>query len=212
VSTFADLEAALDAAAHRHYGRRGSRVPRFAGVSLAVACVAVAVVLAATPASEDPVAGVGVPPVTVPASTLAVSHALTLAPRAANTRVPHASLAGVAAEAERAVPYPPGMGDRFDWAATPDDPQNMGSINFRAEVESMVQYRASCLWVRFWVSMYDAGNAGALAAATTVLADVPSWPALRFDRGDGREWWTTLAAQAAARDPGPLRAEVARNC
>ena len=88
----------------------------------------------------------------------------------------------------------------------------MGSINYRTEVESMVQYRASCLWLRFWVSMYDAGNAGALAAATTVLADVPSWPALRFDRGDGREWWTTLAAQAAARDPGPLRAEVARNC
>ena len=51
---------------------------------------------------------------------------------------------------------------------------NMGSINYRTEVESMVQYRASCLWVRFWVSMYDAGNAGALAAATTVLADVPS--------------------------------------
>jgi hypothetical protein len=212
MSTFEELEAALEAAAQRHYGRRRSRVPRFAGSSLAVACVAVVVVLAATPAPEDPVAGVGVPPVTVPASTLAVSHALTLAPRATDVRVPHASLAAVAREVSRAVPYPPGMADTFDWAATPDDPQNMSSINYRVEVESLIQYRASCLWVRFWVSMYDAGNAGALAAATRVLADVPSWPALRFDRGDGREWWTTLAAQAAARDPGPLRAEVARNC
>src|SRR5436190_7474623 len=147
MSTFAELEAALEAAAHRHYGRRVSRVPRCAGLSLAVACAAVVVVLAVTPAAEDPVAGVGVPPVTVPSQTLAMSQALTLAPRAVDARVPHASLALVADGLSKLIPYPPGVTDRFDWAATPDDPQNMGSINYRAEVESMIQYRASCLWV-----------------------------------------------------------------
>ncbi len=213
MSTFGELEAALDAAAHRHYGRGRPRVPPLVYAAVALAAAAVVLVLALTPAPESPVAAVGEPPaVRVPERTLALSHALTLAPRVVDARVPHASLAAVAGSLERLVPYPPGMVDRFDWAATPDDPTDMSSINFRIDVETLVQYRASCLWLRFWVAMYDAGNAGALAAATAVLADVPSWPALRFDRGDGREWWTTLAAQAAARDPGPLRAEVARNC
>jgi hypothetical protein len=211
MSAFEGLEAALDAAAHRRYGRR--RRPRLLVSAAALAAAAVAnvvLVLSDTP----PRAGVaaGVPPVVVPAQTLALAEGLLRAPDREwpkRTSVEHSRLAATAAAHARDVPYPPGLSDHFNWAATPADPRDMSSVNALDEVHFLVEYRAACLWVRFWTTTADGA---ARAAATQVLQTVPSWPAFRKPNGDIDEHWTGLARAAAAGDPQPLRQELAVNC
>ena len=78
----------------------------------------------------------------------------------------------------------------------------MGSINYRDEVQSLVEYRAGCLWLGFWDFAWRTGNEAALVAATTVLADVASLAGVPL-RPAGCA--SMLAAAAAARDPAPLR-------
>jgi hypothetical protein len=210
VTTFPELEAALDAAAHRHYRRRRRfRLPLGAPV-LAVACVAaLALFLWPHPVPE------GVPAARapgVPAETLALSHALTLAPATQPLRptvdepIPHAALPAVAAEYERQTPYPPSGRDTFDWAATPDDPHNMASINFRTDVQWLVEFRAACLWMRYWLE--TEGFPEARQASTTVLADIPAWPSFRA-RGSGAQ---EVARQAAVGDAAVVAAAVASDC
>ena len=138
-----------------------------------------------------------------------LSHALTLAPdpeRGARTPVAHAELAAVAADLRRAIPYPPGLEDRFDWAATPPGPYDMASINHREEVQMLLEFRAGCLWLRYWLSADPAGR----AAAATVLADVPKWPHRRL-AGDG-SLWPEIAAAAARGDAAALAEAQRGDC
>jgi hypothetical protein len=191
MSTFPQLEEALEAAAHRHYGRRRRRfawrpiVPAVAVAAAAAAALLLAPGGAAPPPQERPAA-------TVPEQTLARSHALTLAPLPPQTRTPvaHADLPALAADLERSLPYPPGVEDRFDWAATPPGPYDMSSINYREEVEALLEFRAACLWLRYWLT-----DASGRAAAATVLAEVPDWP---YQRRAGSRWGEIAAAAARA--------------
>jgi len=214
MSVFEGLEAALDEAAQRHYGRRRLRphLPSALAGAVAVAAAVAAVVLTGASRPQSPPA---VPaqelPLTVPAATLARSSALTTAAPQPQTLVEHGALNATAAALEAAVPYPPGASDDYDWAVTPDNPRDMASINFRDDLEGLIDFRAACLWTSFWLYAHGRGDAGALAGATTVLNDVSRWPAMR-GAGDGAAYWSTLARHAAAGEPGPLRAAVALNC
>jgi hypothetical protein len=209
VTAFPELEAALDAAAHRHYRRRWRLPWRAAAPVLALACVA-ALTLSLRPDSvieAGPAQPAGVTP-----ATLALSHALTLAPATRSLRpgvdepVPHAQLPVVAAEYEAQTPYPPTGPDTFDWASLPADPHDMGSINYRADIQGLVEFRASCLWLRYWLATQALPEAQ--QAATTVLADVPAWPSRRDRPGNATE----LARQAAAGNVDAVSDGVRTDC
>ena len=208
MSTFPDLEAALEAAAHRHYGRRRRRLSwRALAPAVAVAAAAVAILVALPSRTEPPARAVE--PATVPEHTLVLSHALALAPdpeRGVRTPVAHGELAAVAADLRRDIPYPPGLEDSFDWAKTPPGPSDMASINYREEVQMLVEFRAGCLWLRYWLGADPAGR----AAAATVLADVPKWPYRRL-AGDG-SLWPGIAAAAARGDAAALEEAQRGDC
>lgn len=205
MSRLPQLEAQLVAAAAGRPRPRDWR-PRIAIGLVAAACAAVAL-LTVAPRREEAPAGEGVAP--VPAQTLERSRALAAAPepeRNLREEIPHAGLAGVAATLQARTPYPPGMRDDFDWAATPADPQSMGSINFIADAQSLVEYRAYCLWLRYWVSAQ--GSPDALGGANAVLADIPSWPTRRASDG----YIERVIAAARRGDAAPVRHEIALNC
>lgn len=214
MSAFPALEAALDAAAHRHYRRHrlGAWARWVAAPALAV-CAA-ALVIALLP--EQPAAGpAGAPPVTVPAVTLALSQALTLTPvTSQGDLVEHTRLRAAAAEIAARVPYPPGAGESMPWERTPADRTGMASVTQRAAIQSLVEYRAACTWLALWLFAYGEGNAPALASATAVLQDIPRWPTQRGSLADPYErtvGWSLVARAAAAGDPAPLR-DYGRNC
>jgi hypothetical protein len=205
VSRLPQLEAQLVDAAAR---RRRARAPwrgRLAVAVAAAACVAgVLVLLGRDDGARPSHLPAGVP--SVPAATLALARALAAAPAPAQgVRVAHARLAALASELESRMPYPPGLRDRFDWAATPSDPSAAGAINYRAEVQRMVEYRAYCLWLRYWVSAQ--GDAGALRAADAVLDLVSRWPTQRGDAHAAK-----IAAAARAGDVGAVKWELELNC
>jgi hypothetical protein len=207
VTLFGELEAALDAAAHRHYERRWHVSWRPVAAVAVLAGVAAPALLSPSEATREavPAQAPG-----VPAVTIELSHALTLAPATVPLRpevdvpVPHAQLPAVAAEYERRTPYPPGRRDTFDWAGTPADPQDMSSINYRRDIQGLVEFRAGCLWMRYWLT----GSGVERAAATRVLADIPAWPSRRAQPGSARE----LAARAAAGDIAAIAERVRTDC
>lgn len=210
MAAFPELEAALDAAARRHYRRRRRFSWRFAVPAVAVAAgCAAALALAPSPepvAEPGPARAPG-----VPAETLARSHALTLAPATQrrlrpgiDEPVPHADLPAVAAQLERQTPYPPSGRDTFNWAATPSDPRDMSSINYRNDIQGLVEFRAGCLWLRYWL----ASEGAARQAATAVLTDVPEWPSRRGRSGTARK----AAERATAGDHAAVAAIAAGDC
>jgi hypothetical protein len=204
VSRLPQLEAQLVTAAAR---RPRPRAPRRIAIGLAAAACAAALVLQFAPRREDQVPATAPPG--VPAQTLALSHALTAAPapsRDARHPIPHLELPAVAAALEARTPYPPGVRDGFDWAATPADPQSMASIDFHADVQSLVEYRSYCLWLKYWLAGEDT------AGAAAVIADVPRWPTRR--QTDPYELEVQARIQAAVRDGdvAPIQREVALNC
>jgi len=211
MTTFPELEAALDAAAHRHYGRRRRLPwrPLVPAVALALACAAA---LAVFPRSGPPPGAGPAQAPGVSAETLALSHALTLAPAtqplrpAVDQPVPHAELPAVAAEYERRTPYPPSGRDAFDWAGTPADPHDMASINHRKDIQGLVEFRAACLWMRYWLASEDLP--AQRRAAVTVLADVAAWPSQRGQAGARRD----VAEQAAGGNAAAVSANVANSC
>ena len=67
----------------------------------------------------------------------------------------------------------------------------------------LLEFRAGCLWLQFWLS----ANAAGRRAATAVLADVPDWPYRRIAGAGSR--WPDIAA-AAARGDAAVLAEAER--
>jgi hypothetical protein len=208
MTTFPELEAALDAAAHRHYRRRWRLRWRAAVPVLAVAGIAALTLLPRPDAALEggPARAPG-----VSEATLALSYALTLAPAMprrvrpnVDEPVPHAELPAVAAEYERQTPYPPTGRDTFDWAATPADPRDMGAVNYRIEIQGLVEFRAGCLWMRYWL----ASEGPARQAATAVLADIPAWPSRRGRPGSSQD----VAEQAAAGNVAAVSETVRTDC
>jgi hypothetical protein len=211
MSTLPALEAALDEAAHRHYGRRRHRFPWRPVLvsSLALAC-ALAALVTLPGRSVGPEQGqVAAPP--VPAGTLTLSHALTQASALSQHQVSdpvlaHADLPAVADAFEEQTPYPPGQRDAFDWRSTAVGPTNMASINYATEVQGLVEYRAACIWLRFWLA--SDGDDAARRAAAEVLGDVPAWPSLRRHPGN----WAGVGAHAAAGDLPALNDQNRSGC
>ncbi len=197
MSRLPQLELALVEAAARGRVRRRPPLRALAAVA-ALACVAVALALVQRPAGERE--AVAVPP----PATLSLSHALAAAPAPDTTRVdvPHAQLPAVAAEFEAQTPYPPGTHEDFNWLATSADPASMSSINARSDVQFLVEYRAQCRWLSYWLATRSAG-------ALAVLRDVPEWPALRRD-ADGQ--LRKNADAAAAGDVAAVQTQVSLNC
>jgi hypothetical protein len=102
---------------------------------------------------------------------LARSAALVAAPAgdpfAAEASIPAATARVIADEVGRRVPLPDGgtfSGVRWEEA---------GGLFSRTEITAVLQYNASCQWLRAWRDRRQPG------VTARVLADVPSWPAWR---------------------------------
>lgn len=221
MSLFPELESALEAAAERRYPRRRRRSwTRWVAVPALAVCVAALVVaLVPTRGGPAPVEAPAAPPVTVSLETLVRSRALAAAPtpdwRAAGGLIAHGELEAVAAEIAARVPYPPGAHESMPWTGTPNSRTDMSSINSRAQVQSLVEYRAACTWAALWLWAQQEGQTAAQAGATAVLQDVPHWPTLRGSLADPYErtvGWSLNAKAAAAGEAAPLRQYAAANC
>jgi hypothetical protein len=192
---------------------------RWVAAPVALVCAA-ALVIALLP--REPTPAPAALPLTVSEGTLGLSRALVTAPVVPSTGrreppdpVPHAALSAVAAGIAAHVPYPPGAGESMDWARLPADPRNMGSVNFRSDVQFLVEYRAACTWAAFWLYALQAGNEPALVGATAVLGDVPYWPTQRsglLDHYERTVGWPEVARSAGRRDPAYVREYARANC
>jgi hypothetical protein len=204
------LRAALLIAAAR--GRPPRRPPLGVLVlALAIAGLALAAVTAWPDRGDERPAQAALVP--VPAETLAKSRALARAPRLVPTGrrarlgrdafLRRDALPAFVAALRARLPYPPGTADHYDFARV-----DGGRIE-RYLVEFVSQYRASCLWYRFWLEADAAGAAEAEEGALRVLRDIPSWSA--FASATTRRAGD-LARAAAAGSRQELRAHVDVNC
>lgn len=203
-----DLEAELVAAA----GRR--RRPRAVVIAALVATVGVGLAIVAISPLEGSRQDAAQPRPqvpNVPAATLKLSRALAMeqvrVPESVHERVLHRDLPGVAEQIELETPYPPGVKDTFDWAATPNDPQNMGSFNVRADVRSFIHFRAWCFWQSFWLQAHDARAVQPAANAAQVLTDSTQWVT---KPGGPRS--RAIAEAARRNQPAPIRRYTELNC
>lgn len=89
-------------------------------------------------------------------------------PFVATAKIPAATARMIADELAGAIPLPAGgtfSGVRWEEA---------GGVFSRSEISSVLQYNASCQWLRAWRDGREKGT------SQSVLADIPSWPAWRF--------------------------------
>jgi hypothetical protein len=197
LSRLPQLEAQLVAAAAR---RPRSRVgPRVAGGALAAAACVLAAVLLLTPGPkprDQPVQATE----TVPPSTLVQARALAAMAPPRNTFVRDAMVAPVAKRVMAQTPYPPGMSDHFDWRA------HGYGLNHAAEVQRMVEYRAYCLWLKYWLTGTDR------AGAAAVLAEVPSWPTQRQTDKYESSFQREIQAAVEGGDVVRVKREADLNC
>jgi hypothetical protein len=197
VSRLPLLEAQLVDAAAR---RRRRRAPRRIALGLAAAACAAGALIALAPL-HDPDEPVPVGR-RVPAQTLALSRELTRMPRPPGHpggRIPHGRLASVASEIAARTPYPPGMRDAFDWASTTD-------VRYRVDVQRLVEYRAYCVWLKFWLTGSDR------AAATVVIGEIPRWPTQRESDRHESAFQRGIVDAARAGDTARIAREVDTNC
>lgn len=226
MSIFPQLEQAIADAARQRYGttRRTIALRTARRLMPAVAACALLVGLAAVVLSLDHAGtDLDVPAPTqemplVPDATLVASAALTRAPA---VRPPGADgvrpepiadrdLISVGQEIRAQVPFPPGASDSVDWLKSGSD---MAQIDYRADVQAVMEFRAGCQWLGFWLRAKDAGAHEAASRALTVLADIARWPTMRGARTrDATDRWAELAQLARGGDVAAVRADEARNC
>jgi hypothetical protein len=221
-----EIEHELVAAAARRYGRSrrasliahrwtsGVRPGRVAVIAMVVlVTLVVAVYSAGTPFDEHEAARPNAD-ADVPAAALRLSRELTRAPAAPpsgrldaaelhENRIARGQVPVVAQEIQRRIPYPPGRNDTYDWEKRPPDPTGMASLDFRNDVQALIEYRASCIWLDYWLQTQH-------ASATAVLSDIPQWPTFRT--GETAKHHEQLAAAARAGTAAPIRREVQANC
>lgn len=212
MSRLPQLERDLVEAAAR--GRRrtfAALLPRVVRPVLALAALAAVVAgIALAAAQQDPEREVtGGPGVErVPQETFAISEQLTRAePAGRRPPIAHEDLPAAAARFEARTPYPPGRRDDFDWAATPADPRDPSSITAPSDVQSLVEYRAVCLWFRYWLDADGARHPGARADAVRILRDSRRWPSRRSN--DHR---IPIVEMAARGEAWAVRREIDVNC
>jgi hypothetical protein len=187
------LEAQLvAAAASRH--PRSRRPVLIAAAALAIAAsVLVALLLAARPAPERPVTV----PETVPAATLVKARALAKAPIPREARLPRDRLPAELTRIKAQTPYPPGTSDHFDWV------KNAWKFRTTLALQGSVEYRAYCLWVKYWVTGNDR------AGATAVLDQYSEWPT---QRQQPVYWQRKIQTAARNGDVTVMRQEAGASC
>ena len=169
MTTFPELEAALDAAAHRHYGApapvlgRASPVPALALACALAALMALPVRTGARALQRPRRRG-------SPRRPLALSHApwrsapdapAAAAPRPARLRTP--SCRRSPRRSRSARPTRRGRATASTGSRRPPGRHDMASINFRVDIQGLVEFRAACLWMRYWLA--SASDAAARQAA-----------------------------------------------
>lgn len=119
-------------------------------------------------------------------------------------------LADYVAELQRRLPYPPGARDDLSAVIRPPRTStDMGGVSYASDAELLGQYRAWCVWQRYWLATYEAAALDANRAAMTVLDQVPGWSAFRD--GDTRQQ-KRIAAAARSDDAAAIGRNVALNC
>jgi hypothetical protein len=139
-------------------------------------------------------------PQTVPASTLVKARKLAKTPAPKEVKLRDDQLDAAAKRAMAQTPYPPGTADHFDWYG-----HRRSLMNSLLAVQGSVEYRAYCLWVRYWV--YGADRAG----ATAVLEQTPYWPLL-LRNGHVTYWNKKIKNAARVGDVATMRQEADTNC
>lgn len=148
-------------------------------------------------------------------SALGESDRLTKAPVLSRTAPGAPAAVGtelerLAAEVQAGLPYPPGMRDTYDWSRYPGGATLGTDVETRREVQLMSEFRANCLWQRYWLASDASGDAEGLAAATKILAQAPNWPAARTVSGGGV--LDRVAELATRGDAAALTANVDAAC
>ncbi len=211
MSRLPQLEAQLvAAAAATATARPRSRAPRRIAAGLLASAAAAAALLVFAPRRENVPAQVPDPVATVPAATLARAHELTTEPKPVAGRdgaIPQPQIAGVAAAIIARTPYPPGMRDHYDWG-DPSAPVNSMDVGPET-LESMIEYRSYCLWLRYWLT---AQGTPAAQGAAAVIADVFQWPTQRQTDPYELKLQAAKLAAVQAGDVAPIRREVDLNC
>jgi hypothetical protein len=213
MSRLPQLERDLVEAAGRGRRRRmAGLVPRIVRPALVVALlVGVVVGIGMAAGAGDPEREVGAGGLQrVPEATFERSERLTRAetPREdADARVPLRDFLSAVARVRDQTPYPPGRPDDFDWENTPEDPRDMGSIRTLPAIQMVMEFRARCHWLRYWLDARTAGNAGVRGDAERIIHDIPAWPTLRNSLpGDA-----ALEAVEAG-DEARVRRDIGVNC
>jgi hypothetical protein len=205
------LEAQLVAAAAAAHPRPKARAPRrIAAGLMATACAAAALLIFA-PRRDAVPAQVADPFPTVPAATLARSRELTTEPKPVpgpDDAVPHAEVPAVVAGIMARTPYPPGMRDGYDWGSpsAPLSSMNVGP----STLQSVVEYRSYCLWLKYWLAAQ--GVPAAEQGAAQVIADVFHWPTQRQTDPYELTVQADKLTAVQAGDVAPIRREVDLNC
>jgi hypothetical protein len=224
MTVFPQLRDALADAARDHYGgsrrRWSARRPRRSLLVTATACVGVVAVLLLAFRGDDQelaTAPMQFPP--VPDSTLTISAALTRDPArtpagADETRptpIPDDELVEVAGTVRARLAYPPGIRDDLQWLGAEGD---MAQIDHRSDLQQVMEHRAGCLWLSFWLQAKAAGAVESASAAATVLGEVGRWPATRgMPTEDATaERWAGMARLARQGDADALAQAERRDC
>lgn len=192
---------AMDQGPRRVRGRRLGR--SVLAVASAAALIAIVVSVATVPDREREVPPAQSRQLDVPAATLEQSRALTRAPLDSGDGappVPASEVVALAAAYGRDTPYPPEDADAFDWSG-------VGAME-RWKVHQLVEARAACLWLGFWLDASAAGDTAALGAAVGVLRDVSDWPTMRA----ASTRWGQSADLAAAGDVAAVEARNRQDC
>lgn len=90
-----------------------------------------------------------------------------------------AQMVQTAKEVRAELPYPPGMTDTYDWSKYSAGTTLGTGGETRREIQLMSEYRAGCIWRRYYLKVHDAGDRRGMADAAKILAQVPDWPATR---------------------------------
>jgi hypothetical protein len=133
---------------------------------LIVVAVIAALSAGAGPVSAQTKTRTGTPPAVDRSKALVATPALD--PFVAVAAIPAETARVIADQVGAAIPLPAGgtfNGVRWEVA---------GGVFSRTEIAAVLQYNASCQWLRAWRDGRET------ATSEQVLADVPSWPAWRF--------------------------------
>jgi hypothetical protein len=219
-----DLREAIADAALRHYGGEPRHRPRRSSLrmglatttacSLLLAIGVAALVLIQTNGIKPEGGTAGQHGTSVPDSTIAASAQLTHAPAVAppgtdGTRpepIADSDLERAAQELQAQIPFPPSTAKDIGWLRTDGD---MAQIDYHADLQALIEFRAGCEWLRFWLAAVAAGDSLAASGSATVLADIPAWPTNRGARTSaGADNWTEIAHLANRGDvPGMRNAQ-----